>query len=162
MVPEDLEDLNSHQVLDGQHPQVSHVYQKEEKLQEFLASQAIPQDLGDPGLQMSLLAPGILQLLYPNLENLPHPSDQGDLQGLSVQLHSDLVFQETLSCLASHSDHLNLEIHETLLVLLFHELLGIQQILAALEALVAQRFLLAQHFQGFLLVLLGQDLLGHL
>lgn len=25
-----------------------------------------------------------------------------------------LVFQETLSCLASHSDHLNLEIHETL------------------------------------------------
>jgi len=36
------------------------------------------------------------------------------------------------------------------LVLLFHALLGIQQILAALEALVAQRFLLAQHFQGFL------------
>lgn len=25
-----------------------------------------------------------------------------------------LVFQETLLCLASHSDHLNLEIHETL------------------------------------------------
>lgn len=39
--------LNSHQFLDGQHPQVSHVYQKEEKLQVFLASQAVPQDQGN-------------------------------------------------------------------------------------------------------------------
>lgn len=39
--------LNSHQFLDDQHPQVSHVFQKEEKFQVFLASQVVPQDQGD-------------------------------------------------------------------------------------------------------------------
>lgn len=40
---------------------------------------------------MSLLVQGILELLYPSLENLLHPLDLGDLRGRSVQLHSDLI-----------------------------------------------------------------------
>lgn len=39
--------LSSHQFLEGQHPRVCHVCQKEEKLRVFLASQAVPQDQED-------------------------------------------------------------------------------------------------------------------